>query len=455
MFSDRFRAITRQTISLGWPVSVQQSLNTLMRTVDILVTGFFSPAAVAAIGLADLYARIPLRIGMGLGSGAIALSSQDTGRGAVDTRDRAISQALLIGALTGVPLVIVGLLFSHALIEILGAESEVVRLGGLYLAIIFAASPFRIVAMVGARSLQGTGDTRTPMFANGSATGLNIVLTIGLGLGIWIAPTLGIIGVGIATAVSRVVEASLILIAIGSPKTAPSFARPTTLTITRQLIGVSLPDIAGGLSSEIANFPVNAIILLFGTEANAAYHIASRVYQQFTAPLFRAFRTVSSIIVGQELGAGQHDQARYAARSISAISLAILSAAGLILFIGAELFALLFTRDAVTVAFATDFNRAYAIAMVFIALYFPLAGALRGAGDTRTPFYAAIVGSYVFLLGGSYVLGILLDLGLLGVYISIVLSYVARATIVVVGIRWGSWVELSERLIAERAEDES
>ena len=39
-----------------------------MRTVDILVTALFSPVAVAAIGLADLYARFPLRVGLGMGA---------------------------------------------------------------------------------------------------------------------------------------------------------------------------------------------------------------------------------------------------------------------------------------------------------------------------------------------------------------------------------------------------
>ncbi len=52
-----------------------------MRTVDIIVTDLFSPAAVAAVGLADLYAQLQLRLGLGLGTGAITLSSQHTRRG--------------------------------------------------------------------------------------------------------------------------------------------------------------------------------------------------------------------------------------------------------------------------------------------------------------------------------------------------------------------------------------
>ena len=77
---ERLFGIWRRVLSLAWPVMAEQTTRTLMRTVDVFVTGLFSPAAVAAVGLADLYARFPLRIGLGLGGGAISLSSQDTGR---------------------------------------------------------------------------------------------------------------------------------------------------------------------------------------------------------------------------------------------------------------------------------------------------------------------------------------------------------------------------------------
>lgn len=80
-FDRRLRAVWRRTLALGWPIALDQTLATLMRTVDVIVTGLFSPIAVAAVGLADLYAQLPLRIGLGLGAGTIALSSQDTGEG--------------------------------------------------------------------------------------------------------------------------------------------------------------------------------------------------------------------------------------------------------------------------------------------------------------------------------------------------------------------------------------
>ena len=450
----RARSIYGRMIGLGWPIAVQQTLNTLMRTVDIVVTGLFSPAAVAAIGLADLYAQIPLRVGLGLGAGAIALSSQDTGRGADLGRDRAITQALLIGALCGLPLVVVGLLFSHDLISILGAEQAVVELGGTYLLVVFVAAPMRIVGLVGARSLQGAGDTRTPMLVNGGTNALNILLTVSLGLGIGVAPRLGILGVGLATAISRLLEAVVITGAMTTRWTPVSLTRPRDPTVTRQLVAVSTPTFAEGMSTSLANFPFNALLLLFGTEAAAAYHIGRRIYQQLTGPLYRSLSTVTSIIVGQRLGQGDPEEARYAATAILGFGVVLLGLAGVVLFVGSEALANLFTDDRTTARYAVQFTRVFGVSMVFFGVFFPLAGALRGAGDTRTPFYARLLGAFVFMLGLSYLLAVPLDYGLFGVYVGVVLSYVCWAVVAAAGFLWGDWAGTAASMMAERAEAE-
>jgi len=450
----RLRSIYARMIGLGWPIAVQQTLTTLMRTVDIVVTGLFSPAAVAAIGLADLYAQVPLRVGLGLGAGAIALSSQDTGRGAELGRDRAITQALLIGALCGLPLVAVGLLFGHDLIALLGAERAVVELGGTYLLIVFVAAPMRIVGLVGARSLQGAGDTRTPMLVNGGANAMNVLLTVVLGLGVGVAPRLGIVGVGLATAISRLFEAVTITAAMASGRTSVSLTRPRDLTITRQLVRVSTPTFAEGMSTSLANFPFNALLLVFGTEAAAAYHIGRRIYQQLTGPIYRSLSTVTSIVVGQRLGEGDPGEARYAATAILGFGVVALGVAGVLLFVGAEGLVSVFTDDRVTADYAVQFTRVFGVSMLSFGVFFPLAGALRGAGDTRTPFYARLVGAFVFLLGVSYLLAVPLGYGLFGVYVGTVLSYACWAAVAAAGFLWGDWAGTAASMMAERADAE-
>ncbi|MEF8757271.1 MAG: MATE family efflux transporter, partial [Halobacteriales archaeon] len=356
---DRLLGLWRRVLSLSWPISVQHAFTTLMRTVDIVVAGAFAPAYVTAIGLADLYGQIPLRIGLSLGTGAIAMSSQDTGRAATATRNRAITQAILLGFLLGVPLIAVGLLFADALVEILGAERAVVRLGGAYLTLIFLAAPMRIVGLVGARSLQGTGDTVTPMLVNGGASLFNAGATVTLALGVGPVPRLGIVGIGLATLLARPLESAAVSIAIASPLTDLGFARPRSLTITKQLARISVPNFLEGMSTSVANFPFNALLLVFGTEVNAAYHIGRRIYQQLTGPIYRAINTVASILVGQALGDGDPDEARYVGFAIAGLSVAVLGLAGGVLVVGARPIAAFFTGDPTTLGYAIAFTRVF------------------------------------------------------------------------------------------------
>ncbi|SFL68542.1 putative efflux protein, MATE family [Halogranum rubrum] len=440
----------RSTVSLSWPIAVQQLLNTLMRSVDIVVTGLFSPAAVAAIGLADLYAQVPFRIGRALGTGAIALSSQDTARGDAESRDQAVTQALLIGFLIGVPIVAVGFSLSEFLIEVLGAEKAVVRMGSLYLALVFAVAPLRIVALVGARSLQGTGDTRTPLVVNGLANVVNIFATVGLGLGLLGLPRLGIVGVGMATALSRGFECVAMLGMLVSNRTDLSLSRPRDSTVTKQLIAIGLPNFAEGMSTSVANFPFNALLLVFGTEVSAAYHIGRRIYQQLAGPLYRSYSVAASIMVGQRLGEGNPEEARFSGLAITAFSVLTLGAIGALISVGAEPLSSMFTDDPDTLGYAVEFTRISGVSMLFFGIFFPLAGSLQGASETRTPFYARFTGTFGFMLGFSYLVGIWFGYGLSAVYLGVVLTYVWWAIVACAGFLWGDWAEKAEQMMAKR-----
>jgi putative MATE family efflux protein len=457
----RLLSVWRRVLGLSWPVMAEHVVRTGMRTTDVVVTGFFSPAAVAAIGLADLYARLPLRIGLGLGGGAIALSSQDTGATAdadagdaaaraAANRDEAVTQALLVGALAGLPFVGFGLTLGEAAIAVLGAPPQVARLGGTYLAIIFATAPARHVALVGARALQGTGDTRTPMYVNVVSNGLNIVGSVGLGLGVGPLPELAVVGVGLATAAGNVFTAGALLGAIRWDLTHASFTRPRNPTIARQLLAVSAPRIAEGMVATVVEFPFNALLLTFGTSVNAAYQIGRRMYQQVTSPLSRGYNVAASVVVGQALGDADPGQARFAGLATAALGLLTVGTIGVVLAAGAERFALLFTRDPATLSYAAGFARAYGLAAPATVVFVVLSGALQGGSDTRTPFVARTTGLLAFFLGFSWVTGVALGWGVTGVYAGVVLFYAWGALVVAVGFVRGDWAARAADMMAAR-----
>ncbi|WP_442928696.1 MATE family efflux transporter [Natronomonas sp.] len=429
---------------------VEQTTRTLMRTVDILVTALFSPVAVAAIGLADLYARFPLWVGLGMGSGAIALSSQDTGSGATANRDEAISQALVVGAVIGIPFAIGGVLFGEQAIALLGAPTEVAALGGTYLAIVLATAPARHVGLIAARSLQGTGDTRTPMYVNIVANVLNIVGSITLGLGLLGAPRLSVVGVGIATAAANVFTAVMLLGALATGVADANLARPQDLLITKQLLQVSAPSVGEGLVSTLVEFPLNAILLGFGTEVNAAFHIGRRLYQQLTGPISRGFHVGASVLVGQSLGAGDAALARFQGWATAGLGALLVGGFGVLLAVVAEPFVSVFTDDAATITYATGFARVYGLTAIFLVTFAILQGAFAGASETRIPFVARTSGLAIFMLGFTYLVGVVLDYGVVGAYLGIGLAYIWMALVVVVSFHRGDWADRAASMLAER-----
>ncbi|WP_436908351.1 MATE family efflux transporter [Halosimplex marinum] len=447
---ERVLAVWRRVLSLSWPMMVQHVFRTLMRTTDVVVTGLFSPAAVAAVGLADLYARFPLRIGLGLGSGAIALSSQDTGGAAVENRDQAVTQAVLLGLLSGIPFVAFGYLFGEQAIALLGAPADVASMGGTYLAIVFASAPARHVALVAARALQGTGDTRTPMYVDVTSSMLNIAGSLVLGLGLFGAPRLAIAGVGIATAVGNTFTAGILSVAIWSDRTEASFARPRDLVIAKQLLAVSAPRIGEGLATTLAEFPFNALLLTFGTDVNAAYQIGRRMYQQVTSPLGRAYHTAASVVVGQSLGEGDVAAARFQGWATTALAVLTMGAIAVALFFGADWFVSLFTSDPPTAGYAVGFARAYAIAAPAIGAYLAISGALQGGSDTRTPFVARTTGMFGFLLGFGYLSSVVLGWGVLGIYAAVALQQFWALAVVTWGFARGGWAEKAAAMMDER-----
>ncbi|WP_066412222.1 MATE family efflux transporter [Halorubrum aethiopicum] len=452
----RVRRVWKRVFALAWPVMAEQTFRTAMRTTDIVVSALFSPAAVVAIGLADLYARFPLRIGLGLGGGAIALSSQDTGAAETATRDEAITQAILLGALAGVPFVLFGLFLGEAAIDVFGrligreTPPEVVSLGSAYLAIVFATAPARHVALVAARALQGTGDTRTPMYVNVLGNSLNVVGSVLLGLGLLGLPRLEIVGVGLATGAANVLTAGLLCAAIRGPWTDAEFARPRDPTIAGQLLRVSAPRVAEGFSAEAAEFPFNALLLGFGEAVNAGFQIGRRVYQQVTGPLSRGYNVAASVLVGQALGAGDPDRARFDGWAVAALGLLSVGAAGLALVALAPRVVRLFTADPATVEYAVDFARVYGLAGGALACFTSLSGALQGASETRIPFAARLTGMFGLFLGASWLLSRTAGFGPSGAYVGVFLAYCWMALVVAVGFRRSGWATRAAAMMAER-----
>lgn len=453
--------VWKEAFILAWPVILNHIFTTAMRTTDMILMGFFGPAAVTAVGLGDVWERIILRIGLGLGTGSISLISQETGSGtkkAKENADEILSQVLFASIILGIPFVLIGWIIPDTLIRVLGAAPEVIKLGAQYLLVIFSAAPFRIMSIISARALQGTGDTKTPMVVEVISNVINIVLSIVLALGVGPFPNLGVLGVGVGTFSAKLMSALIYIIIFISEKSKFNLQLPSKdwdLTIIKQLFKISMPKILQGIYQSLITFPFNSLVLTFGTEAAAAYHISRRIHQQLIAPLHRSYYTVTTILGGQKLGEGKPEESKKITKAMLWLTVFTIGSFGAFLFFTAPFFIKIFTDDLKTISFGIRFLKALSIGAPIITIYGVLAGLLNGAGNTKTSLYGNLFSQTIFKLGLSYLLSIIFNLGLLGILIALVVDFLIRALWVGRKYLSGDWVKEADEMIEERRANES
>jgi Na+-driven multidrug efflux pump len=147
----------------------------------------------------------------------------------------------------------------------------------------------------------------------------------------------------------------------------------------------------------------------------------------------------ATTLVAQGLGAGKNRHAEASALFAMRSCILQMSLAGLGFAVFADPLMRIFTSDAQVVDLGTQVLRIIAFNQPFMAIASVLAGGLRGAGDTRFPMITSAIGIWLVRLPIGWFLGIVLGLGLQGIYMVYVVDAAARALLV--GWRWrqGQW----------------
>lgn len=430
-------------LRLAWPVSTTILIRVTMRTVDVLVVGLAVGAAgVAALGIGDAAARIVLMTALGLGAGAIATISQHTGAGRRHDADVAATQTAVLAVLVGVPFAIVGWLVAPPFFRLMGADPEVAEIGVTYLRIIILSAPARTLAIMLTRAFQGTGDTRTPMVIRTIGTVTNIVLTLLLVPGVWVFPRLGVAGAALGSATGNALSAAILVGWLARGSAALGFSREglRAWSVARHIVRVGWPQVVERNLFAFAAIPLNAIVLTFGTAANAGMQVGRRVMLYALLPS-RGVATAASTEVGQAVGRGAPDEGEERARSAISLAVAISLPVAILLLVFAEPVAGLFLREPETVGVAADWVRVYALATIVRAVYGVLRGALQGAGETRAPMITGAIGILGFTVGFSWLVGVRLGVGLIGVFAGVLLDAAVRTGLLYRVFARGAWLD--------------
>lgn len=435
-------SLKRQLFDLAWPSLIENMLQTMLGVVDLIFVGKLGADAIAGIGLGNQLMFTLVVAFMGLGVGTTVLVARAIGAREPQDAHHVFKQSLILTvALSGI-LAVLGSVLGEPVLRWMGATPAVTALASEFVRITSLFSIFIGIMFIGGGTLRGAGDTRTPMLITAFINVVNIVLDYALIFGNFGAPAMGAIGTAYATTIARGVGSALILLALFRSNRALVIPLRGNWQIAPPILGrimkIGLPAAAENIGFQLGLIVFSAMIVGLGTADIAAMNIVFNIGGFSILPAF-AFGVAATTMVGQSMGAGNVPRAEASAWQALKTGMVWMCIMGLVYLAARAQLVGLYTTDAEVIVLGSMLMIMVGLMQPFQAVAVILSSALRGAGDVRATMLITFFSTWCLRVGLGYFFGIVLGLGLLGIWFGWCSDFIFRAAAVLLRFRTGKW----------------
>ncbi len=386
--------LTGKLLLFTLPIALSSMVQQLFNAADTAVVGYFgNENALAAVGTNTEIIALIVTVSSGLSIGANILIANNIGRSRTTEMPAAVQTSMLLACLAGIIGLLLGQTGAAPLLRLIRTPSGIFDDAELYLRIYMLGYPFLLLYDFGAAALRARGDSRYPFLA----LMISGIANIGLNLLFVIVFCMGVAGVAIATDISTVLSALVVLHRLASDEMFQlSFRRPRfSLRIAWDILKTGIPSAVQGAVFCFANIFVQASVNRFGETAIAGSTIAMN-FEYFTYYIITAFGQTATTFTGQNHAAGQRKRCKcilWLCLGLSTVcsSIPIFT---IVLFRG--FFSGLFTPETAVIESA-------GVRILGILLFEPIcnfyeipAGVLRGSGHALYPAVSTMIGTCAF-----------------------------------------------------------
>ncbi len=434
-------------VRLAWPIAGAQVGNMLMGMVDTLFVGRVGVDALAAASIGNAFLYGTLLVGQGLVLGMDPVVTQAYGAGDGRATGLALQRGLVVSVFVTAVVSLV-LAFTAPALVLLGQEPALAHEAGRYVGVQIPTlgAFFGFVAL---RSyLQGRSIVRPALLVMVLANLTNVLWNWVFVFGHLGAPALGVVGSGLATALSRLVLCFGLAFIVWraelhrdawTPWSRAAFDGPSL----RRIVSLGYP-IALQMGLEVWAFSAATLLAgRLGAGAVAAHTITLNMAAfSFMMPLGVAQAACTR--VGNFIGGRQSDDADRAAWVAIGLGAAVMSCWALLFVLARDVLPRLYTPDEAVIALAATILPVAGAFQIFDGVQVVAAGVLRGMGNTRPAALLNLAGYWVVALPLAVYLTWRTEAGLEGIWWSLCLGL----GLVAVGLVWFVRVRGPRHLVA-------
>lgn len=268
--------VSKLVIQLGIPTTVSMLVTNIYNMADTYFVGKIGTSASGAVGIVFGLMAIIQAVGFMFGHGGGSVISRKLGAKDTEQATCIASTSFFLCVIAGILIEVFGLLFLTPLMKLLGSTDTILPFAKEYAACILAAAPFMCASFVLNNILRYEGKALFAMI--GLVTGgiLNI-------FGDWLLIAkfqMGIIGAGIATAVSQVISFAILLSVFFSGKTISKLKINKVsfhFSVVFDIVFTGLPSLVRQGLTSISTMVLNSCAGAYGDPAIAAMTIVNKI----------------------------------------------------------------------------------------------------------------------------------------------------------------------------------
>ena len=441
----------RKTVwKLAAPSLAENFLTSLASMVDMMMVGGLGTWAITSVGLTTQPKFLLMAVFIALNTGATAIVARAKGAGNRAEANKAMRQSILLTGVLTLIISTVGYFASGWLVQLMGAQEEATLAGGtVYLQIQMLGFPFLSMSMAVSAVLRGVGNTRSPMIYNMVANVVNIILNYCLIEGNLGFPAMGLAGASLATIIGQfiaflmayttVIRGDHYLTLKRNPEFKQSF-KPDFVMIGR-IANVGVPAMLEQLVMRAGMMIFSILVANLGTDPYAIHQICMNLLQ-LTFMNGMAFGVAATTLTGQSLGAKRPDYAQTYSHYCRRYGMFVAIGIALMFFLFGDFFVRLYDSNPHIIAGGKQILMIAALIQPLQASQLIIAGALRGAGDTRVTAIIVFVGTLIIRPIFAFLAVNVLGWGVMGAWIAMMCDQTVRSVLVLLRFNTGKWKTL-------------
>lgn len=422
------------------PLLMEQFLLMLVGLADTMVVSYAGEAAVSGVSLVNSFNTIFINLFTALASGGAVVVSQYIGRRDMKMASESSSQLLMAATVFAVVISIPVLIWKVPLLKGLfgKVEPDVMEACKTYLRISVYSFPALGIYNAGTALYRSIGKTSVTMKISIVSNLINVAGNL---IGVFVFRA-GVAGVAYPSLIARTFSAVVITLLCFREKEVRYVGRwifQWNRELLKKMLSIAIPN---GVESGIFQFvkvALSSVVALFGTYQIAANGISQSIWS-VAALISVTMGPVFITVIGQCMGAGDIRQAEYYFRKLTKVTVCISVAWNTLIFLITPLLIKIFAVSRQTgqmiLYLVLIHNIANAVVFPFAD---PLGKGLRAAGDAMFTMGISLFTTIGVRLILSILLGIVLDLGVIGIALAMCLDWTVRGVIFWIRFRQGKW----------------